>query len=272
MKKWFLAVTPIVAIGSLLLSGCAPGVAPEDFAKVQNDLAAAQNQIKELSAISAYNIWYDQHYEVYNYVFDDVAAFNTKLGALIEATGDSDSQAAWNAYLAADAALNDIVAALPEDYESWTEAQTNQWSEATTTRYNALGKVGTALYNTTDLAVAQDRIIALEVRVAELSAIAAYTIWYDQYYEVYNYVFDDVPTFNYKLGTLIHAANDADLLAAWYSYLAADTALNDLVAELPEAYVSWTTEQYNQWLEVNTYRTGALGYVGTALFNTIAAY
>ena len=269
MKKWFLAVTPIVAIGSLLLSGCAPGVAPEDFAKVQN-------QIKELSAISAYNVWYDQYHAQYFYKFDDVAAFNTKLGALIEATGDSDSQAAWNAYLAADTALNDIVAALPEDYESWTEAETNQWSEATTSRYNALGEVGTALYNTTDLAVAQDRIIALEVRVGELSAIAAYTIWYDQYHNIGTaaqaYAFTDVATFNYKLGTLVNATGDADLLAAWYSYLAADTALNDLVAELPEDYETWTTEQYNQWFEADTSRTNALGQVGTALFNTIAAY
>lgn len=154
MKKRLLVPIVAVMLGTILLSGCTAGVATEDFAAVQSDLIAAQNRIEELevqvaslSAISAYDIWYDQYYEVYDYVFADVATFNAKLGAVVVATGDSASITAWSTYLTADAALTDVVAGLPEDAETWTEEQNNQWLEATTARTNALGEVGTALFS-----------------------------------------------------------------------------------------------------------------------------
>lgn len=100
-----------------------------------------------LSAISAYNIWYDQYYSIGNYVFADVEAFNAKLGALVNATGDTASRAAWDEYTAADTALTSLVAELPEDTLTWDQEQYNKWLEASTTRYNALGAVGTALFN-----------------------------------------------------------------------------------------------------------------------------
>ncbi|GAI93905.1 unnamed protein product, partial [marine sediment metagenome] len=100
-----------------------------------------------LSAISAYNIWYDQYYSIGNYLFADVAAFNTKLGALVNSTGDTASKAAWDEYAAGDTALTSLVAGLPEDTLTWTTEQYNKWVEASTARYNALGAVGTALFN-----------------------------------------------------------------------------------------------------------------------------
>jgi len=161
VKKWILIPIVTAMLGAILLSGCAVGVAPEDITKLQgdlttarSDLATVQNHITDLeasvadlSAISAYNVWYDQYYEVGTYVFADTSAFNTKLGALIEATGDSASRTSWNAYLAADTGLTERVEALPADYDTWTEEQTSQWTEATTARTTALGEVGTALFN-----------------------------------------------------------------------------------------------------------------------------
>ena len=118
----------------------------------------------------------------------------------------------------------------------------------------------------------QVRILELEAQVAGLSAISAYSIWYDQYYGIGNYVFADVATFNWKLGTLIDATNNTNAITYWYYYLAADTALNDLTAESPEDYSTWTDEQNKKWSEARTARYNALGTVGTTLFNAIAGY
>jgi hypothetical protein len=147
-----------MVVGVMLLSSCAPGVAPEEFAKVQgdlatvkSDLAATQNQIKALSAMSAYAIWWDQYYSigtVYQiYAFADTASFNKKLGALIGLTGDSATQAAWKDYLTADSALSDLVKSYPSDYTKWTADQTSKWTTARDARLAALGKVGTDLFS-----------------------------------------------------------------------------------------------------------------------------
>lgn len=146
MKKRLLVPIVAVMLGTILLSGCTPGVATEDFTAAQNRIEELEVQVASLSAISAYNVWYDQYYAVGAYVFADVAAFNDKLGAMVVATGDSASTTAWNTYLAADTALNSVVEALPEDYTTWNEEQNNRWLEATTARTNALGEVGTALF------------------------------------------------------------------------------------------------------------------------------
>jgi len=272
MRKWLLIPMVVVMLSVILVSGCAAGVAPEDFAAAQNQIKDLEAQVADLSATSAYNIWYDQYYEVNNFVFEDAATFRAEVGALIAATGDAASKAAWDSYLVADSALDDVVAALPEDTTTWTESQYNEWLEAYNAGYEAFGEVGATLYDTTNFSASQVRILELEAQVAGLSAISAYGIWYDQYYEVYNYQFEDVATFNWKLGTLIDATNDANALAYWYYYLEVDTALNDILAELPEDYNTWTEEQTNQWSEASTARYNAFGEVGTALFYAIAGY
>ena len=279
MTKRFLI--PIVAalLGVILLSGCAAGVAPEDFTEVQGELTAAQNEIKaleaqvaSLSAISAYTIWYDQYYAVGNYIFADTASFNEKLEALIEATGDSASETAWNTYLAAENALIALREELPEDSSVWTEEHYNKWVEATTARYNAFGEVGTALFNTTNFAASQIRILELLRRVASLSVISAYNIWYDQYYAVGSYVFADAASFRANFGALIEATGDSASETAWDNYLAAENALIALLEVLPEDSTTWTEEQNNQWSEATTVSYNAFGEVGTALFNAIVQY
>ena len=279
MTKRFLIPIVVALLGVILLSGCAAGVAPEDFTEVQGELTAAQNEIKaleaqvaSLSAISAYTIWYDQYYAVGNYIFADTASFNEKLEALIEATGDSASETAWNTYLAAENALIALREELPEDSSVWTEEHYNKWVEATTARYNAFGEVGTALFNTTNFAASQIRILELERQVASLSVISAYNIWYDQYYAVGNYVFADAASFRANFGTLIEATGDSASETAWNTYLAAENALIALLEELPEDYETWTEEQNNKWSEATTVSYNAFGEVGTALFNAIVQY
>ncbi|MAF85253.1 MAG: hypothetical protein CL875_02005 [Dehalococcoidales bacterium] len=303
MKKWLLVPIVAVMLGVTLLSGCAGGLAPAELATAQNriteletkvaGLATDQNriaelndriaelndriaelkpQVEKLSAISAYSIWYDQYYAVGNFIFEDTEAFNGGVGALIAAAGDAASQAAWENYLATDSAFNAVVAGLPEDYEAWTEDQTNQWTEAYNTRYATFGEVGVTLYEATDYSASQIRILELETQVADLSVISAYNIWYDQYYGIYNYTFEDTTTFNWKLGTLIYATNNDTVIGYWNYYYAADSALNEVLAELPEDYGTWTEDQINQWSEANTARSEALGYVGTYLFYAIVGY
>jgi len=122
--------------------------AKANLSTAQNQITALEVQVASLSAISAYNIWYDQYYSIGNYLFADVAAFNTKLGALVNSTGDTASKAAWDEYTAGDTALTSLVAELPEDTLTWTTEQYNKWLvEVSTARYNALGAVGTALFN-----------------------------------------------------------------------------------------------------------------------------
>jgi len=279
MRKWLFVPIVVAILGVILVNGCAPSVAPEDFAKLQGELTASQNrvtkletQVQKLSTISAYSIWYDQYYAVNNYVFKDTKTFNEQFGVLVAATGDAASQAAFSAYLAAATALDNLVASLPKDYTTWTADQTNQWTKASAARYDAFGKVGTALYNTTNFSASQVRILELKAQVAGLSAISAYIIWYDQYYLIGNYAFADVATFNAKLGSLVYATNHAGSITAWYSYLAADTALTDLVASLPKDYTTWTADQTNQWTKASAARYTALGAVGTALFTAIVSY
>lgn len=176
MRKLFFVLVAVVMLGTILLSGCSQGVAPQDFAAVQSDLAAAksklaavekvenqvnalenkinalENKVKALSAQSAYVIWWDQYnnfgtvYQAYS--FGDTATFNKKLGNLIEGTGDSALQSDWKDYLNADGALNDLIKSWPTDYMTWTVDQTKKWTAANNARVTALGKIGTALFNT----------------------------------------------------------------------------------------------------------------------------
>jgi outer membrane murein-binding lipoprotein Lpp len=166
MRKLLFVLVAVVMLGTILLSGCSQGVSPQDFAAVQSDLAAAksklaavenqiaavENKVKALSAQSAYVIWWDQYNNigtVYQaYAFGDAATFHKKLGSLIEGTGDAAVQSAWKDYLNSDSTVNDLIKSWPSDYTKWTVAQTNQWTPVSNARVTALGKVGTALFNT----------------------------------------------------------------------------------------------------------------------------
>jgi hypothetical protein len=270
LKKWLLLIGVLSVLIVVSLSGCSSGV-PADYEQVKSSLAAVQAdlsatkadltaanneiaatkamvtgltpQVTGLSAMSAYSIWYDQYYEIYNYQFADTATFQKELGALIAASGNAAAKTAWDTYLA----TNSI-----EDF----------------------GEIGAALYDAAQYAASQYSTLLLQYQMANISLITAYDIWYDQYvlYGTDNqmYSFTDGVAFNTRLGDLITAANNSDVQAAWDAYIVADTALADVLAELPEDYNTWTAAQTDRWSAASTARTNALGNVGTALFNAIS--
>jgi outer membrane murein-binding lipoprotein Lpp len=301
MRKWLLVPGIAVIFVALFLSGCSSGV-PADYEQVKSDLAATKSslaavqnqlatvqsqlataqttitglgpQVAGLSEISAYNIWYDQYYGVDNYLFKDAATFQKELGALITATGDAATQAAWTKYLATRKSLDDIVTSLPADSTTWTNDQHSQWLNAYNASWADFGDVGTALYNATNFSVSQIKIFDLETQVAGLSAISAYNIWYDQYYnygtDKQYYTFANTLSFDTRLGNLITTTGDNATIAAWNTYLAADKALSDVLSNLPKDSKTWTQDQVNQWSNASKPRIKALGDVGTALFNVIS--
>lgn len=103
-----------------------------------NDLAKLN---EELSTIAAYSIWYDYYYGTGTYSFDNVTAFNSQLGSLIAATGDTNSRAAFDVYYAIHYDYTTLVASLPED-NIWTQSQYESWRDADESLYEALGQVG----------------------------------------------------------------------------------------------------------------------------------
>ena len=96
---------------------------------------------EELSTIAAYSIWYDYYYGTGTYSFDNVTAFNSQLGSLIAATGDTNSRAAFDVYYAIHYDYTTLVASLPED-NIWTQSQYESWRDADESLYEALGQVG----------------------------------------------------------------------------------------------------------------------------------
>jgi len=113
------------------------------------------------------------------------------------------------------------------------------------------------------------RMADSEAQVTALSAISAYQLWFDQYYSLGTYSFPDIKTFNRSCGRLISKVNDVDAVAAWNIYLQADKAYYDLFEILPKDTATWTKTQYDQWVDLNTARSDALGQVGATLFNAI---
>lgn len=102
----------------------------------------------------------------------------------------------------------------------------------------------------------------------ELSATAAYFLWYDYYYGTGAYSFDDVAAFNSQLGSLIAAIDDTNSLAAFDVYYEADNAYNTLVDSLPEDNV-WTMSQYESWSDAGKSRKETLEQVGVHLLNKL---
>ena len=112
--------------------------------EMETSLQSSSSLNQELSAISAYGIWYDNYYGSGIYSFDD---FNAQLGALVVATGDANSIAAFNVYYEADQAFDTVLAELPQDNSAWTMTQYETWRDAGKTRTDALGQIGGHLLN-----------------------------------------------------------------------------------------------------------------------------
>lgn len=145
MKEWFLVPLVILLMAVVLLGGCA-SVSEDDLAALQNQLQVYEENLSALTAVIAYQIWYDQYYSLGTYAFPDVASFNKTLGSRIREVGDSDSASAWNVYLSADSEYNQVLTALPKDTSTWNSEQYNTWLEASNKRADALGQVGTTLF------------------------------------------------------------------------------------------------------------------------------
>jgi hypothetical protein len=102
----------------------------------------------------------------------------------------------------------------------------------------------------------------------ELSATAAYFLWYDYYYGTGAYSFDNVTAFNSQLGSLIAAIDDTNSRAAFDAYYATHDDYNTLVDSLPEDNI-WTLSQYQSWSDAGKSRKEALGQVGVHLLNKL---
>ena len=145
----------LLAVALVMFNGCASGIPQEDYnalsaelETVKSDLedleanvAQSTQLITQLSVISAYSLWYDHYYGVGIYA-DDVELFNMRLGSLIAASGDANSQSAFNVYYEADQAYNAVVAELPTDNSAWSLTQYNSWVDTGKTRADAIGQVG----------------------------------------------------------------------------------------------------------------------------------
>ncbi len=102
----------------------------------------------------------------------------------------------------------------------------------------------------------------------DLSAIVAYSLWYDHYYGTGAYSHDNVTAFNSQLGSLIAAIDDTNSRSAFDVYHATDYDYNTLVASLPEDNI-WTQSQYESWRDAGKSRKEALGQVGVHLLNKV---
>ena len=113
------------------------------------------------------------------------------------------------------------------------------------------------------------RVDNLEISTSQLAAIAAYDIWYAQYYALGTYTFESTGDFNVQLSNLITKVGDVNVITVWNTYLVEDQAYTALVEGLPQDTTAWTADQYNSWLTSGTKRAEALGQVGGQLFTTI---
>ena len=159
MKKHLLLFTGVVILALLLtVGGCAPGISTEEFTaqidtlneKIDTltaQLADSDQQVASLSAMSAYQLWFDQYYSLGTYSFPDVKSFNKSCGILIKKTSDGNTITSWNLYIQADKAYYDLLDSLPEDTSTWTMEQYESWLELNEARTDALGQVGATLFS-----------------------------------------------------------------------------------------------------------------------------
>jgi hypothetical protein len=98
------------------------------------------------------------------------------------------------------------------------------------------------------LTTAQDQVKILQAQVAKLSAMSAYTIWYDQYYTCWyygytNFQYADLATFTSNFGAMIAGTNDPALTKAREEHLVSAKNFETVTASLPRDYKSWTKEE-----------------------------
>jgi len=159
-------------------------------------------------------------------------------------------------------ALSGCSSGIPqEQYDQLTSELTSsqQQLEELDTRVGDLTKENAALENSLNNSTKLNE---------ELSAIAAYSIWFDYYHGTGAYNLDDVAVFNEQLGNLITATGDTNSQAALSVYYEADNAYNEVVDSLPEDNI-WTMSQYESWSDAGKSRKEALEQVGVPLLNKL---
>ena len=114
--------------------------------------------------------------------------------------------------------------------------------------------------------ILQSGVDTLVISRARLAAIAAYGIWYSEYYALGTYAFESTADFNVQLSNLIAEVGDESVIAVWNNYLVADYGYTLLIEDLPADTAAWTSDQYNGWIAAGTSRADALGQVGGQLF------
>lgn len=113
------------------------------------------------------------------------------------------------------------------------------------------------------------KVDKLETSTSRLAALAAYDIWYAQYYALGTYAFETTGDFNVQLSSVITEVGDADVIAVWNAYLVEDQTYTTLIEGLPQDTTAWTPDQYTKWLEAGTKRAEVLGQVGGQLFTAL---
>ncbi len=126
----------------------------------------------------------------------------------------------------------------------------------------------------TQLTAAQGQIQSLQRNVSKLSAISAYTLWYDQYYTYWNYgstiyQFADRKAFTNNFGTLIEGINDSTVKQTWKDYQAVYDKFDALLKSLPADDKTWDKDQIAQYWKVYYEMRVALGTLGTPIYNII---
>ena len=114
--------------------------------------------------------------------------------------------------------------------------------------------------------ILQSGVDTLVVSRARLAAIAAYGVWYSEYYALGTYAFESTADFNVQLSNLIAEVGDESVIAVWNNYLVADYGYTLLIEDLPADTGTWTSDQYTGWVTAGTSRADALGQVGGQLF------
>ena len=138
-------------------------------------------------------------------------------------------------------------------------------------RYKQLDELNTKIEDLTKENVELEDLVTNSATLnEELSAIAAYSLWYDYYYGTGAYDSNDIASFNSQLGSLITATGDAYSQAAFNIYYEADNEFNEVVDSLPEDNI-WTIAQYESWFDAGQSRKEALGQIGGHLLNKIEA-
>ncbi|MFC1914675.1 hypothetical protein ACFLWK_00240 [Chloroflexota bacterium] len=114
----------------------------------------------------------------------------------------------------------------------------------------------------------EDQVKVAAVLNEELSAIVAYSLWFDYYYETGAYNFDTLTEFDTQLEGLISATGDTNCQEAFQAYSEAQTSFFTLEDSLPEDGI-WTESQFDSWLAAGMSLDDALAQLGEQLADKI---